>query len=99
DPRHLHSFPTRRSSDLFPAERVAVFVDADSWHGSQLPTWEHKLSPFWRDKLRANRGRYCRNFRRLRSRGWAVVSLRQHEILADRSEEHTSELQSRSDLV
>ena len=55
---------------VFTKQGVAVFVDGDFWHGWRLPTWEHKLSPFWRDKLHANRTRDARNFRRLRSGGW-----------------------------
>jgi DNA mismatch endonuclease, patch repair protein len=62
---------------------VAVFVDGDFWHGWRLPTWEHKLSPFWRDKLRTNRARDRRNFRRLRSHGWKVIRLWQHQIITN----------------
>lgn len=66
---------------VFTRQRVAVFVDGDFWHGWRLPAWEHKLSSFWRDKLRANRARDLRNFRRLRSRGWRVVRIWQHDAL------------------
>lgn len=79
---------TRHSTELpgkpdivFRAANVAVFVDGDFWHGWRLPSWEHKLSPFWRDKLRANRARDTRNFRRLRSRGWRVIRIWQHDIV------------------
>ena len=78
--RHNRSLPG--SPDIvFPAERVAVFVDGDFWHGWRLPAWEHKLSRFWRDKLRANRARDQRNFRRLRTRGWKVIRIWQHELI------------------
>ncbi len=77
--RHVGNLPG--SPDIvFPRERVAVFVDGDFWHGWRLPTWEHKLSKFWRDKLRANRDRDQRNFRRLRASGWQVIRIWQHEI-------------------
>lgn len=59
--------------------RVAIFVDGDFWHGWRLPTWEHKLSPFWRDKLRANRARDQRNFRRLKRLGWIVCRIWEHQ--------------------
>ncbi len=65
---------------VFRRAKVAVFVDGDFWHGWRLPAWEHKLSPFWRDKLHANRTRDRRNFRRLRADGWRVVRIWQHEI-------------------
>jgi len=65
---------------VFPKAQVAVFVDGDFWHGWRLPAWEHKLSRFWREKLRANRARDRRNFRRLRSMGWRVVRIWEHEL-------------------
>ena len=77
--RHVRSLPG--SPDIvFPNERVAVFVDGDFWHGWRLPAWEHQLSKFWRDKLRGNRARDQRNFRRLRTRGWKVIRIWQHEL-------------------
>lgn len=59
--------------------RVAVFVDGNFWHGWRLPTWEHRLSAFWRDKLRANRVRDQRNFRRLKRLGWSVCRIWEHQ--------------------
>jgi DNA mismatch endonuclease (patch repair protein) len=77
--RHMQTLPGRPDI-VFSIEKVAVFVDGDFWHGWRLPAWEHKLSPFWRDKLRTNRARDRRNFRKLRSRGWKVIRLWQHQI-------------------
>lgn len=77
--RHARTLPGRPDI-VFNSEKVAVFVDGDFWHGWRLPAWEHKLSPFWRDKLRSNRERDRRNFRKLRSRGWKVIRLWQHQI-------------------
>jgi len=77
--RHVRTLPG--SSDIvFLKEKVAVFVDGDFWHGWRLPTWEHKLSKFWRDKLRENRVRDQRNFRRLQAGGWEVIRIWQHEL-------------------
>lgn len=77
--RHVRSLPG--SPDIvFQKEKVAVFVDGDFWHGWRLPIWEHKLSKFWRDKLRANCARDQRNFRRLRAQGWKVIRVWQHEL-------------------
>ena len=70
---------------VFPKQRVAIFVDGDFWHGWRLPVWEHKLSDFWKLKLRANRKRDQRNFRRLRGAGWTVIRLWEHEIRSDSS--------------
>jgi site-specific DNA-cytosine methylase len=52
-------------------------------HGWRLPAWEHKLSDFWRVKLRENRKRDRRNFRRLRAAGWTVIRLWEHGLRAD----------------
>lgn len=76
---HVRNLPG--SPDIvFHRERVAIFVDGDFWHGWRLSTWEHKLSPFWREKLHANRRRDRRNFRRLRRLGWYVIRLWQHQV-------------------
>lgn len=65
---------------VLPRHRVAIFVDGDFWHGWRLSSWEHKLTDFWRDKLRANRVRDQRNFRRLRRNGWKVMRIWEHQI-------------------
>lgn len=70
---------------VFRREKVAVFIDGDFWHGWRLPTWENKLSEFWRSKLRANRRRDKRNFRRLRAADWTVIRIWEHQIRSDRS--------------
>src|SRR5436305_8057298 len=71
DHRDLHSFPTRRSSDLL--QGIGPFIDAVVTHMAGIPK---KL-----DRLQMG----------VRSR---IELLRDH-----RSEEHTSELQSRPHLV
>jgi DNA mismatch endonuclease (patch repair protein) len=68
---------------VFAKKKLAIFVDGDFWHGWRLPLWEHKLSNFWKTKLRANRKRDQRNFRRLRANGWKVIRIWEHEILTD----------------
>ena len=83
--RHIRALPGRPDI-VFRKEKVAVFVDGDFWHGWRLPAWEHKLSPFWRAKLYANRARDQRNFRRLRALGWRVIRLWQHDVLGDLAE-------------
>lgn len=79
---HNRSLPGRPDI-VFPKKRVAIFIDGDFWHGWQLPVWEYKLTPFWREKLRANRARDIRNFRRLRSHSWTVIRIWEHQIKAD----------------
>lgn len=72
------------SPDLvFRRHRVAVFIDGDFWHGYRYPRWRHKLRPFWREKIEANRRRDQRNIRRLKRSGWRVLRIWQHEIRND----------------
>ena len=65
---------------VLPRHRIAIFVDGDFWHGWRLSAWEHKLTQFWRDKLRTNRARDQRTFRRLRRSGWTVCRIWEHQI-------------------
>lgn len=80
--RHIRTLPGRPDI-VFTDRKVAVFIDGDFWHGWRLPTWEHTLSPFWRNKLRTNRSRDLRNFKKLRSNGWKVIRLWQHQIASN----------------
>ena len=68
---------------VFTRSKVAVFLDGDFWHGYRFPTWEHKLQPFWQDKIRTNRKRDQKNFRKLRKMGWQVIRIWQHEVEKD----------------
>lgn len=65
---------------VFLGRRVAVFVDGDFWHGYRLPAWEHKLSAYWKSKIKRNRDRDRKNHRKLRESGWKVVRVWEHEI-------------------
>jgi len=79
---HVRQLPGRPDI-VFVKDKVAVFVDGDFWHGWRLPAWEEKLSPFWRNKLRQNRARDRRNFKKLRTLGWKVIRIWQHQITSD----------------
>jgi DNA mismatch endonuclease (patch repair protein) len=68
---------------VFAAQRLAVFVDGDFWHGWRFPLWCEKLTPYWRWKIERNRRRDRLNFRRLRRRGWRVLRLWGHQVEKD----------------
>src|SRR5947207_4831648 len=90
DHRYLHSFPTRRSSDL-----LVLLVPA-----GEVGAEEHALRPFRVDeelhvRARAHQAIEAELLPLLLERALEQV-LRPR---AARSEEHTSELQSHSDLV
>lgn len=72
---------TRARADLvFPRARVAVFVDGCFWHWceehAQLPKANAEL---WRAKLLANRQRDAWHDAVLRSEGWAVIRIWEHD--------------------
>src|SRR5439155_18064657 len=77
DPRHLHSFPTRRSSDLVDYARVLVI------HKSVDHTVAVQQNGF-------------HTLKAINTSGWRRHSIPGMDV---RSEEHTSELQSRGHLV
>jgi DNA mismatch endonuclease (patch repair protein) len=68
---------------VFSKDNLVVFVDGDFWHGYRYRRWRHKIQPFWRAKIEANRRRDSKNIRRLRRAGWRVVRLWQHELKED----------------
>lgn len=76
---HVRELPGRPDF-VFRADRVAVFVDGDFWHGWQFPRWREKLSDTWEAKIDATRRRDTRNHRHLRRMGWTVVRIWEHEI-------------------
>ncbi|RME92823.1 MAG: very short patch repair endonuclease [Verrucomicrobia bacterium] len=70
---------------VFPRLRVAVFVDGCFWHGCP----QHCKQPsnnreFWAKKLEANKKRDRLVNRTLRSRGWKVVRIWEHELARNR---------------
>src|SRR5690349_24024269 len=80
--RELHSFPTRRSSDL---DGRALRIAPDLAEALVLHPWPYNVRELF--KVAAEL--------RIRGASMPVLELR----LVERSEEHTSELQSRRDLV
>jgi DNA mismatch endonuclease (patch repair protein) len=80
--KHVKELPGRPDI-VFRRARVAVFIDGDFWHGYRLPAWEKSLSEFWKRKIRGNRERDRKNFKKLRAADWRVVRLWQHEVEAD----------------
>lgn len=80
--RHVKALPG--TPDLvFPKKKVAVFIDGDFWHGYRVSVWEAKLPDFWKEKIRTNRERDQKNFRKLRRMGWKVIRIWQHQIKKD----------------
>lgn len=70
----------RRADLLFRNARVAVFVDGCFWHVCpRHATWPKANAAWWRRKLLGNEARDRDTDRRLRSAGWRVVRVWEHE--------------------
>jgi DNA mismatch endonuclease (patch repair protein) len=70
-----------RPDFVFPARRLAVFVDGCFWHGCP----KHYQEPagnraFWREKISANRKRDRIVARMLSKKGWSVVRFWEHDL-------------------
>lgn len=70
----------RRADIVFSSAKVAVFVDGCFWHACP----DHCVAPksnvvWWQEKLRANAARDRDTDERLRSAGWCVVRIWEHE--------------------
>jgi len=76
---------TRRRADVvFPAERVAVFVDGCFWHGcSEHYRRSTKNTAFWEKKLTTNRSRDAQTNETLAAAGWTVILVWEHEDMSE----------------
>lgn len=77
-----HPIPgTRRRADIsFPRKRVSVFIDGCFWHGCpEHASWPRHNAEWWRNKIEATRQRDADTNERLRSRGWTVIRIWEHE--------------------
>lgn len=66
---------------VFPKYRVVVFIDGCFWH--KCP--DHFVQPktrasFWQNKIEANVERDHKNSETLKSQGWRVIRIWEHEI-------------------
>lgn len=68
---------------VFSSLGLVIFVDGDFWHGWRFPQWEHKLSPYWKNKIGNRRKRDRRIFAQLRKEGWTVLRIWEHQIKRD----------------
>ncbi|WP_146243123.1 very short patch repair endonuclease [Curtobacterium sp. MCPF17_031] len=78
--RRISSRTRARADLVFPRARVAVFVDGCFWHWCE----EHAHLPkanaeLWRAKLLANRRRDASHDAVLRSEGWVVIRIWEHD--------------------
>lgn len=67
---------------VFPAERVAIFIDGCFWHGCPYCRREMPRTnrAYWRRKIDRNVRLAKSSNRRLRAKGWTVVRIWEHEL-------------------
>lgn len=72
----------RRTADLvFPAERVAVFLDGCFWHGCpEHHTVAATNVDYWARKVIVNRSRDRNTDERLTEAGWLSLRIWEHEV-------------------
>lgn len=77
--RHLPLFG--RPDFVFRKQRLAIFVDGCFWHSCRIHrTTPSSNSEFWAAKLQRNKCRDGLVTRTLRTRGWKVMRIWQHEL-------------------
>lgn len=80
--RHLPLFG--RPDFVFRAEKLVVFVDGCFWHGCpQHGTLPRQNEGFWARKLTRNRARDRLVSRTLKSLGWNVLRIWEHQLKGD----------------
>src|SRR5690606_40488777 len=90
-----HSFPTRRSSDLWQRDKKGELAYTSLMH--LLKDYEMKNEEIW-DILSFRGSIYFRSFGAIyKYNHEKIIPLK--NLVVNRSEEHTSELQSRENLV
>ena len=80
--KHVKDLPGKPDI-VFTKAKIAVFVDGDFWHGYDFPSWESKVSNFWKKKISKTRERDLNNHRQLLDQGWTVIRLWQQEVKED----------------
>ncbi|NAZ85224.1 DNA mismatch endonuclease Vsr [Kineococcus sp. T90] len=83
---HRMDLPLRRVRPdiVFTRRKVAVFVDGCFWHACPVHGREPTVNEsYWSPKLRRNVERDRQANAALRSAGWAVVRIWEHEDLGD----------------
>lgn len=65
---------------LITRKRIAIFCDGDFWHGYKFDEKKKPSGTYWKAKIQNNMRRDRRISRKLRSDGWTVVRLWEHDI-------------------
>lgn len=66
--------------DFKVGKNTLIFCDGDFWHGYDYRNGRALKQKFWRDKIERNMERDGKISRKLRSEGWSVIRLWEHDI-------------------
>jgi DNA mismatch endonuclease, patch repair protein len=70
-----------RPDFIFQRPKIAVFVDGCFWHGCPKHViWPKGNAAFWKKKILANKARDRRVNRVLRTQGWKVIRVWEHDL-------------------
>lgn len=62
-------------------KKVAIFIDGDFWHGWKFTKWKERIPKnYWQAKIQNNIIRDKRNRLRLKSQGWKVLRIWEHQL-------------------
>lgn len=65
---------------LITKKRMIIFCDGDFWHGYKFDEKKKPSGTYWKTKIQNNMRRDKRISRNLRSDGWTVIRLWEHDI-------------------
>lgn len=68
------------SPDFLVGSRTLVFCDGDFWHGYRYGSKKKPSKKFWRNKIEGNMRRDRHVARKLRSDGWSVLRMWEHDV-------------------
>lgn len=77
----------RRADVVFRGPKVAVFVHGCFWHGCHRHYQPPKTNDgYWSEKVMRNKQRDAHTRRRLRARGWTVITVWEHDDMRGAAE-------------
>lgn len=90
----------RRADIVFPRAKIAVFVNGCFWHGCPDHYTEPKTNAeYWAPKITRNKERDKETFTRLKSEGWLVIPIWEHEDLQKKSQMVARRIRKRVELL
>jgi DNA mismatch endonuclease (patch repair protein) len=89
---------TVRPDIVFPARRIAVYVDGCFWHGCPIHgTRATTNRAYWDEKIETNKARDTRTTAALEADGWTVLRFWEHDDPDDAAELVEAAIRARQD--